>query len=45
VAREVGRTNLKECASLIEASALHLDNESGLVHLAAARGSHPTRSN
>lgn len=34
----IGRTSLVEVAGLIAASALHLDNEGGLVHLAACLG-------
>ena len=34
----VGQTNLREVAGLLRATALHLDNEGGLVHLAACYG-------
>jgi ADP-heptose:LPS heptosyltransferase len=34
----VGRTTLGEAAAIISKSRLHLDNESGLVHLATALG-------
>jgi hypothetical protein len=34
----IGRTSLAEAAALLRATALHLDNEGGLVHLAACYG-------
>ena len=34
----IGRTSLREVAGLLRATALHLDNEGGLVHLAACYG-------
>lgn len=34
----IGRTSLREVAGLLRAAALHLDNEGGLVHLAACYG-------
>jgi hypothetical protein len=34
----IGRTNLAEVAALLGGAALHIDNESGLVHLAACLG-------
>ena len=34
----IGRTSLREAAGLLRATALHLDNEGGLVHLAACYG-------
>lgn len=34
----IGRTNLKEAAGVIAGAVLHLDNEGGLVHLAACYG-------
>jgi hypothetical protein len=34
----IGRTNLQEVAGLLRATSLHLDNEGGLVHLAACYG-------
>jgi hypothetical protein len=34
----IGQTSLREVAGLLRATALHLDNEGGLVHLAACYG-------
>ena len=34
----IGQTNLQEVSGLLRASMLHLDNEGGLVHLAACQG-------
>ena len=34
----IGQTNMQQVAALVRASALHLDNEGGLVHLAACYG-------
>ncbi|MGH7047002.1 MAG: glycosyltransferase family 9 protein [Stellaceae bacterium] len=34
----IGRTNLREAAGLLRGACLHLDNEGGLVHLAACYG-------
>jgi ADP-heptose:LPS heptosyltransferase len=34
----IGKTSLRDVAGLLRASALHLDNEGGLVHLAACYG-------
>lgn len=34
----IGRTSLREAAALLRGAALHLDNEGGLVHLAACLG-------